>query len=288
MRRTPFQGAALNSPTARWMTMERNRPGRPLLFALLGLVLLVSPSWVEHAAGAPQLFQRAEPPKPPPTPMDQPLTLATAAKQNYDKLQDYTCTFLKQDRVRGRLEPDNIIALKCRTKPFSVHLRWLAPRSLSGQEVCYVAGRNNGLMKVRSAGLLGTVGFISMSPSDPRAMESNRHPITDVGIGHLIDTLVANWEMERQVGKTEVQIADFEYNKRPCTRVETIHADRTAANFYAYRCVTYFDKANHLPIRFEAYDWPRPGGPPQGDLLECYGYIDLRLNTGLGDGAFNY
>jgi hypothetical protein len=39
-------------------------------------------------------------------------------------------------------------------------------------------------------------------------------------------------------------------------------------------------------VRFEAYDWPKAGGPAGGDKLECYSYIDLKFNVGLTDAAF--
>ena len=41
----------------------------------------------------------------------------------------------------------------------------------------------------------------------------------------------------------------------------------------------YIDKENNLPIRFEAYDWPKGGKAP--DLMEEYTYSDLRVNVGL-------
>jgi hypothetical protein len=36
----------------------------------------------------------------------------------------------------------------------------------------------------------------------------------------------------------------------------------------------------------ECYDWPR-GAHDQGELLEVYSYVNLRLNPGLSDNVFN-
>ena len=85
-----------------------------------------------------------------------------------------------------------------------------------------------------------------------------------------------------------MRVSDYEFNKRPCTRVETIHPDNRGKHFLTYRSILYFDKETKLPIRIEAYDWPKQGGSPDGELLEVYSYINLRFNTGLGDEAFNY
>ena len=43
-----------------------------------------------------------------------------------------------------------------------------------------------------------------------------------------------------------------------------------------------------LPVRTGSYDWPRQGGPPEGDLLECFSYVDVRVNVGLADQMFNH
>ena len=89
------------------------------------------------------------------------------------------------------------------------------------------------------------------------------------------------------MNRTEVRIADYRFAGRPCTRIETIHPDRSSGNYYAYRCVLCLDKVTRLPVRVEAYDWPRPGGPAGGDVLECYSYLNMRCNVGADDDEFN-
>src|SRR5262249_14164157 len=155
-----------------------------------------------------------------------------------------------------QMQPENLISMKVRTQPFSVYLRWLAPQAQVGQEACYVAGRNGGMMRVHSTGLLGAAGFVSLDPRDPRARQGRRHSSTEAGIGNLIERYSARWEVERRLNKTQVRIGDYEYNKRACTRVETIHPDNGGGQFLFYRSVLYFDKETHLPVRVECYDWP--------------------------------
>jgi hypothetical protein len=219
-------------------------------------------------------------------PLDQPLRLIADARRSYQGLKDYTCLFIKRERLRGQVQPDNLIAMQIRTQPFSVYLRWLKPAPTAGQEVCYVAGRNNGMMRVHSTGLLGAVGFVSMDPRDPRALENSRHSIAEAGIGNLIDRYGQAWELENRLNRTQVVVQEYEYNRRRCLRVETVHSDSAGRQIPFYRSVVYFDKENHLPIRVENYDWPGPGVDPAGALVESYSYVDLRLNTGLTDAVF--
>jgi hypothetical protein len=228
----------------------------------------------------------AEPP--PAASMEQALALVAQAQRQFQAVGDYTCTVVKRERVRGELQPENVMTLLVRNRPFSIYLRWRAPRSLEGQEVCYVAGANRGLMRVHPVGLAGIVGFVNLDPSDPRALKDNRHPVTEAGLAYLLDGVARQWELERQWNKTVVRIADGEFHGRPCTWIETVHPDPAAGSFYAYRCVLCLDRATHLPVHNAAYDRPRPGGDPGGDLLESYDYLDLRCNVGLPDETFRH
>ena len=221
------------------------------------------------------------------SPMDEPLRLLAEAKSSYEKVTDYTCTLVKKERINGELTPENVVAMSVRTGPFGVDLRWLRPTNLAGQEACYVAGKNDGKMRVRSAGLLGAVGFVSMDPTDPRCQKASRHSITEAGIGNMIEQFTDHWQAERKQNATQVHIGEFEYNKRRCTRVETVHPTNPDKQFIACRTVVYFDKESHLPIRMELYDWPH-GADDRGDLIESVSFANLRLNVGLGDETFNH
>ncbi len=254
---------------------------RIVRFAIVGLLAVLGTARADPPAVAPA-------PAVPPSPLDQPLRLAAEANQAFQGVRDYTCLFIKKERLHDKLQPDNVIEMKVRNQPFSVYLRWLGPKAFEGQQACYVAGRNQNMMRVHSTGILGIAGFVTVDPRDPRVMENSRHTITEAGIGHLIGRLLQTWEIERRLGKTQVRIADYTYNRAACTRVETIHPDNRGGQFTSYRTVVYFDKASHLPVRIEKYDWPRAGGAAEGELLESYSYINLRTNVGLADSAFNY
>src|SRR5208282_4484984 len=123
----------------------------------------------------------------PATPLDRPLQHVAEARQTSQKIRDYTCTLIKQERVAGKLQPENIIAVKFRNQPFSVYMKWSAPRESLGQEVCYVQGRNNNMMRVHASGVLGMAGFMSIDPRDPKVMQNSRHTIYEAGLGNLIE-----------------------------------------------------------------------------------------------------
>jgi hypothetical protein len=288
------------------MTPERQNPARPSRWAgrlwyagfagFLGLTLLGSATPDAEDASPP--VAAAEPAPAGPTDayplaapgkatMDDAVRRIMAARESFAGVRDYTCRMGQRERVGDTLPPETVALLEVRQQPFSVHMKWLEPRSLVGQEVVYVAGRNNGRMRVRSAGLLGAIGFVSLSVDDPRARETSRHSITEAGLGNLVERFAVGWPQDPHHGPCEVRVEDFTFAGRACTRVETAHPSNPDGFFLFGKSVVYFDKENHLPIRVENYDWPKRPGEP-GDLLEEYSYLDLGLNPGVGDAAFDH
>jgi hypothetical protein len=215
------------------------------------------------------------------------LQLVQDAQQVLQKVQDYTCLLIKQERIRGKMLPEDFIELKLRQQPFSVYMRWVGPRDMAGQEVCFVAGRNNNKMRVHPTGLKGALGFITIDPRDPRVFEHSHHTITETGLANLTERLRQAWALERTLNKTRIQIAEYEYNRRRCLRVDAVRSDPAGGQCPFWRTIAYFDKETHLPVRVELYDWPR-GGNPTGDLVECYSYVNLRFNVSLTDAVFNH
>lgn len=206
------------------------------------------------------------------------------ARTAYKEIKDYSCTLVKREQVKGKLQPENVIAMKIRTEPFSVYLNWLAPRDLVGQEAVYVTGRNRNMMRVNPKGVIGIFGWQNVAVDDPRVKEHSRHLITDAGIGNMIERFGKSYAADCKNPNVTITFADYEYEKRKCTGIETIHEDVKSGGGF-YRCLLYIDKKTHLPIRCECYDRPRIKGG-EGELIEMYSFANLRLNLNLGDEAF--
>jgi hypothetical protein len=217
--------------------------------------------------------------------MDQAIALLTEARRQFRTVRDYECRLVKRERVKGILLPESTLTMKVRNDPFSVYLRCENPEAERGMEACYVVGRNEGKMRVHPPHVMGILGFWTVDTNDPRAFEKNRHCITEAGLGTLLDNTARFWDIERRIGKTLVRITDDMLAGHACTRIETVHPDRTAGSFYGYRCVLWLDKATLLPAGAETYDWPR-GVRLEPDLLESYRYLDLRCNVGLANEVF--
>jgi hypothetical protein len=74
-------------------------------------------------------------------------------------------------------------------------------------------------------------------------------------------------------------------NGRQCTCIQVVHPV-PRSHFLFNMARIYVDNQLNVPIRYEAYEWPKePGGEPQ--LTEEYTYLNLKLNNGFKDQDFD-
>jgi outer membrane lipoprotein-sorting protein len=226
------------------------------------MLALVCPTSVAFGQTSPTEFER----------------LLKEMTQAYAQVDHYTATFLTQERVAGELGPKQWLVLKFK-KPFKVYLRWLKGKH-EGRQALYPAGADGNELWVRLPVLVGTV-TISLDPQSPRARKDSRHPITDVGIGRLIDFITDSVYRGLQRGELTIedgsQHATFD---RPTQRFRLHFPADPAKGYYCMTALIDVDREHRLPIYAEIFDW-------DGQLVERYGYVDLRLNPGLTNQDFD-
>jgi len=211
---------------------------------------------------------------------------ARSGLENLEKVQDYSATMVKRERINGKLADTEYMFVKIRHKPLSVYMYFLGPPKLKGQEVIYIDGANNGNMWAHGTGLEAMFGTISLPPSGMIAMRGQRYPITEIGLLNLTRRLLAIAEQDSKYGECEVTFyKGAKINDRVCTCVEVIHPV-PRRNFLFHVARIFVDDELNIPIRYEAYDWPKTqGGAPE--LIEQYTYLNLKLNNGFTDADFD-
>ncbi len=225
-----------------------------------------------------------KPPAADPEPILRARRMIADCRSRYRPVQDYSCTFFKRERIDGKLSELTSMTMKARVHPNSLYFKFLSPHE--GREAIWVDGRNGGKVVAHEAGITKLVaGTMHLDPRGEMAMEENRHPITEAGLGSLIETIARRWEKTLIPGSTRVVFhPGAKVGNRACTMVETIHEPAERCDFS--RVCLYIDAELGLPIRFEAYGWPRQAGGA-GDLMEEYTYINLKLNSGFKDRDFD-
>lgn len=215
------------------------------------------------------------------------------------KIQDYSATLVKRERVNGELNDHEFMEVKIRNErvvngqivaPFAVYMKFVKPAAIAGREVVYVKGENNGKLRAHEGGTAGRfLPSLWLAPDSLLAMRGQRYPITEIGLRNLIVKLIerATDDMKNG-GETLVSIRPgFKINQRESTLLQVTHpVQREHFTFHLAR--VYVDQELNIPIRYEAYSWPAAGGKPGVDeLIEEYTYVGVKINQGFTDADFD-
>lgn len=201
------------------------------------------------------------------------------AEQRYAQVHDYDAIMLTRERINGTLEPEKAVLLKFQ-RPFKVYMKWL-DGAAKGREGLYVAGAHDGKFLVIEPNGIRRFFTAALDPRDPRVMEVSRHPVTDVGIGRVLEIIGEN--VRRAFRQKVLKLVDRgvrEVAGRRVREIEGILPADQAAEYYGHRVILSFDEEHQLPIRVVVYDG-------ENQLIEDYTYTQLRLNPGFSNKDFD-
>lgn len=202
--------------------------------------------------------------------------------ERYDEqnIPGYTCTFIKQERIRGKLGLPQHIDVKFLAKPFSVAMAWTKNAPI-GDRMLYVEGKykdeqGQSRMIVRpSSEFLRTLtgGGVLRLPDGPDAMRSTLRPCTQFGFRNSIQSLLSIYELARQRDECYEQFGGMtEIDGRECLVLERFLPNRP--DYPAKRTVVCVDVEYLLPVRVIGWDW--------NDELVCdYQYINVNFDVAL-------
>jgi len=211
------------------------------------------------------------------------LRWAKTGVEDIRKIKDYSATLVKRERVGNTLMDHEYMFIKVRHQPFSVYMYFLAPEAKKGRECIYIEGANNGLMWGHPNGMQNKlIGTLSLKPTGPIAMQDNRYPITQLGMLKLTERLIEVAEQDVKYGECEVKVLPgAKINDRVCTCIQVVHPV-PRQNFIFNMARIFVDDELNVPVRYEAYHWPKESGG-QPVLTEEYTYLNLKLNNGFTD-----
>jgi hypothetical protein len=117
--------------------------------------------------------------------------LAGLAAERYASLDCYQARFIRQEQVGGKEKPREVMLFKFRKQPFSVYFKWTGVEG-QGREALYVQGQHEGKIHTLLAdgdmpGMRGGTRFPPVAPDSFLVRGRTRHPITEAGIGSLVE-----------------------------------------------------------------------------------------------------
>ena len=112
------------------------------------------------------------------------------AAQKHASMDSYAVRLRRREVVGNQSRPEEVLLFKWRREPWSVYFKWLGPEG-KGREVVYVKGRyDSALHTLTAAGdlpLLPAGRHIKVSPDGVLVKSKSRYPITQAGLGGLVD-----------------------------------------------------------------------------------------------------
>jgi len=203
-----------------------------------------------------------------------------------EKIQDYSATMVKRERIDGKVQDTEYMFIKVRHNPLSVYMYFLKPDHFRGREVIWIRDQNDGKMWAHDVGMRKVFGTVKLDPTGPVAMKGNLYPITETGVLNLVRRLIEEGEKDTKYGECEVKyFQGAKINGRSSTCIQITHPI-PRRNFQYHIARIFVDDELNLPVRFEAHDWPSTtGGPPE--LILEYTYLNIKMNNGFTDADFD-
>jgi hypothetical protein len=198
----------------------------------------------------------------------------------------YTCTFTKQERIRGQLGQPQRIAVKFMEKPFSIAMTWQTHPPM-GDALIFVEGKRKDAdgrsqMLVRPTNPLFqrlTGGSVQKLPDGPDAMRNTLRPCTAFGFRKSLNSLL---EVYRTAGEHNECVEKFigyaDVDGRECVVIERVLPNKPDL-YPAWKTRLFIDTELLLPVRVIGWDW--------NDKLVCdYRFTNITFDPELDESDF--
>ncbi len=189
------------------------------------------------------------------------------------EVKGYRCVMQKQERIRARLYPREIINVAFREQPYAVYLGWVEG-ARKAERVVYAKGENNGKMLVHPAGLAGRfVKVVERDVAGEDAKESGRYTLDQFGIANGTRRVLQSMKAAKAKGTLQVEYLGqhkvIEAGNRVCYKLHRTYPE--PENDGVAELTMYVDKDN----------WLQVGSVIKGAdnrLIGEYYFRDIRLN----------
>jgi hypothetical protein len=206
------------------------------------------------------------------------IALLQFAREHYRKrVQDYSATLVKQERINNTLKPVETLDILFKERPFSVLMKW-QKNAGKVDKLLFVEGQYDNKMVVHPTGLFSWLKSARRDPQGTEALQSSRRTCDQFGFYRSMDSLLRIYTLAQEQGDLRIgYVGKTLVDKRPCIAMERILPVKKE---YPYaRLVMEFDVEYLVPTAITSYDW-------QGRLIGRYVYKNLRFNIGLTQDMF--
>jgi rhodanese-related sulfurtransferase len=210
--------------------------------------------------------------------------LREARERFLKKVPGYSCNFVKQELIQGKMSKEQHMAVKCRHEPFSVAMEW-TKNADRARKVLYVEGEivgKHGEMyaKVQPNGWLArlVVNSVERDIHGKDARKSARRYIDQFGFANSLELIIRYAEIAKQRGDLDlVYSGEDQVEGRPTYRFERRlpYSEKTPLYPDAL-LIVHIDQEWFVPLLCESY-----ADHDKEKLLGRYLLKDVNLNAKL-------
>ena len=219
-----------------------------------------------------------------------PLSLLEKGLQRCERsIRDYTVTFTKQERIGGKLRPEQQIEVKFKEEPFSVLMQWVRNPD-KARRVIYVQGhrvdeqgRELALAEPEGAIARLLVPSIALPINGSEAQATSRRTIDQFGFENALELIIKYCRLAATEKGFDLRyVGDGTVGGRETYVLERVlpYAGENGA-YPDRRAVVHLDKQWLIPLSTHCY-----ADDAKTELLASYVFTDVRLNVGLTDRDF--
>ena len=204
--------------------------------------------------------------------------LLETGKRALSQFGQYTATFIKQERVKGKLQQPETIQLKYREQPRAFYMKWVAG-PYKGRAVLYNEQLlGPGRIRVREAGLLG-IKAVTLGVDSVVAKRGSNHVATELGLKHLVSLMERDYHKGVESGQlVRLNHGIIDLDGSPVFKLESRMPP--GQGFYCMRMIHYSDFARGFEVKCEMFDF-------DDRLFESFYYKDLEMTAQLSDVDFD-
>jgi hypothetical protein len=205
------------------------------------------------------------------------------------RVSDYTCTFVKQERVDGRLLPEQEMQVRFREKPFSVNMLWTRNAD-KAKRIVYVEGQWTGkhgerLAAVEPAGSIARLFVANVfRPIDGNeARAAGRKTIDQFGFANTLRRILKFCDLAAKRKELDIKyVGEGSLAGRPTYMFERRLPYTDDHGLYPDRLlIIHVDKEYLLPTSCASY-----ADEGKTELLGRYILRNVQFNVGLTDSDF--
>ena len=192
----------------------------------------------------------------------------------------YRCTFIKQERIAGRVGKEQEIAIKFRGKPFSVAMAWQKNPPM-GDRVLYIEGKYGNQMLVRPAGAIARMlagDTVLRKPDSPDARRSTLRTVNLFGFERCMESLIKVYKQAKENGDLKEKLEQDADVKGRMTFVLARYLPG-GKGYPGRKTLIYIDQEYLVPIMIEGFG-------PNDKFLCRYFYGNIDFDAELTDKDF--